>query len=89
MEFDIIHNGLVINTCDAVDADSISEMVCSMYPDNWTEINIVSRNHRAYHFLKSKDLLVNNIYYDRSRDYISEANLCGFKKCKETFSEAY
>jgi len=78
MKFDLIHDNKVINSCDADDADSVSEMVSTMYPDNWTQIKIVSHNHRAYHFLKAIGHHANG-EYDSTLDYASEARLDGFR----------
>ena len=77
MLFDLIYDGKVINSCDAEDADHISEMVSSMYPDNWTDIKIVSRNHRAYHFLKEMHFITGS--FNLNIDYMAEAKLNGFK----------
>ena len=79
MKFDLLFDGKVIDSVNADDADHVSEMVSSMYPENWTQIKIVSHNHRAYHFLKAIGHNHANGEYDNTLDYASEARLDGFR----------
>ena len=48
MKFAIIHNGKEINTISAFDADHASDMVSTMYPDNYTEITLNFKGEDDY-----------------------------------------